>query len=555
MNTALLNDIFRMLAGIGMFLLGMKFLEDALRHIAGRSFKLFLRRQTGSKVKAILGGAVVTAVLQSGSVVNLMVLAFVGSGVLTLRHALAVMLGSNIGTTLDSWVVALVGFRYSIEMIAYPLLGLAGLLLAGTTKGTSWNHRAMMFFGIAALFVGLDFIKSGFSEMAGQIDFTPYRDYPIIVFMLAGVIITALIQSSYATVALVLGALHAGALTLLPATAIVLGAEVGTTVKLLIAASGGEAAKRRVAWANFLFNTITILVVGLAIRPINQLLTGPFGITDPLVGLVFFQSFVNVAGALVFLPLLNPAARFLEKRVGEKYAVCRHINNVPAASADLALEAMEKEVHRFVGLTLIFFRTSFRLPTDANSDIGESSFAHESVQVQYAFLKELHGQVHAYYLSFPGDQLTREESLRAEQVIGSLRNAMFAAKSIHDSGSDIVQLRESSNEEKFSIYVRSRQQMSDFSAEMFRLLTLPDAGRFEPIVAAYQKIQTGYGEQIDELYRPAVAGRLNETEISTLLNFNRELYSGFKAMVWSVKDLLLTEKEAEYFSELPGFIR
>ena len=108
--------VSKMLAGIGFFILGMNFVETALRRLAGRSFKIFLRNHTSNKLKSILGGAIVTGVLQSSSVVNLMVLAFVGAGVLTMRNALAIILGANIGTTLDSWVVALVGFSFSSRM-------------------------------------------------------------------------------------------------------------------------------------------------------------------------------------------------------------------------------------------------------------------------------------------------------------------------------------------------------------------------------------------------------------------------------------------------------
>lgn len=538
-----------------MFLIGMRFLEDAVRHLAGRSFKLFLRRHTGNHLRAILGGTVVTALLQSGSVVNLMVLAFVGSGVLSLRHAMAVMLGANIGTTLDSWIVALAGFRFNIELIAYPLLGLSGLLLASTARKTDWNYRAMLGFGIGALFVGLDLLKGGFSVIAEQIDFSLYHDLPVVLFLLIGVVLTALIQSSYATMAIALGALHAGALDLLPATAVVLGSELGTTVKLLVAATGGVAAQRRVAWANFSFNALTIAVAGLAIRPINTLITVNLGITDPLVGLVFFQSLINVVGAMLFLPMLNPVSHFLERRVGDHDSLSRYIRQVPPASADLALEAMEKEVTRFQKLVLDFFRRSFELPPNLPSDKSDALLHISHVAEEYARIKELHGEVTAYFLLIPRDQLDKEEGLKADQLISSLRNGMYAAKSLHDSTADIRQLRESSNEEKYSAYERARKEMDEFTTGAIRLFDLPAGARFEPIVALYQELQKRYAGQIDRLYHPALASRVNQIEISTLLNFNRELYSGFKAMIWAVKDLLLTQQEADYFSELPGFIR
>ena len=549
-----LNGFFRMLAGIGMFLIGMRFLEDGVRHLAGRSFKLFLKRHTGNTPKAVVVGALVTAVLQSGSVVNLMVLAFVGSGVLRFRHALAVILGSNIGTTIDSWVLALAGFRFNIESVAYPLLGVAGLLSASTSKGSSWNHRAMLTLGIGALFVGLDLIKAGFSVIAERIDFQVFADQPVFVFILAGVLITALIQSSYATVALTLSALHAGAVAILPAMAVVLGAELGTTVKLLIASAGGSAAQRRVAWANIGFNAFTIAAAGLAILPISGFISGVLQVRDPLLALVCFQSLINVASALCFLPVLEPAARFLERRIRESSAVCRFIDQVPADSADLAIDAVEKEVERFLRLDLVFFRSSFGLGQDI-TDRAEAGFHQRNVSGQYGFLKGLHGEVHAFFLAVPKDQLSPEEIQRTDQLISSLRNGMYAAKSLHDSAADIRQLRESSNEEKYKAFEHARQEMDEFTSGIAQLLAEPATGKFDQVVRSYQDLQTRYGQRINLLYRPATASRLNEVEISTLLNFNRELYSGFKAMVWAVKDLVLTRNEAEYFSELPGFIR
>src|SRR5688572_24385198 len=120
-------DIWKSLAGVAIFLLGMKFLEDSLRQLAGRPFKLFLKKQTSNKLKAIGGGAIVTGLLQSSSVVGLMVLAFVGAGVITMQNALAIFLGANLGTTINSWIVALLGFKFNIESFALPITAVAGI--------------------------------------------------------------------------------------------------------------------------------------------------------------------------------------------------------------------------------------------------------------------------------------------------------------------------------------------------------------------------------------------------------------------------------------------
>ncbi|MEY4930817.1 MAG: hypothetical protein RI909_1541, partial [Bacteroidota bacterium] len=225
-------DLSQMLAGIGIFLLGMNFLEETLKNLAGRSFKLFLRKQTTNKIKAIGGGALLTGVLQSSSVVNLMVLAFVGAGVLTMQNALAVVLGSNVGATLTSWIIASLGFKINIQSLALPIVGIAGVFMAMFKQGRfhQWSKFA---FGFGALFVGLGFIKTGFEDLVINVDFSLFRHYPAIIFLIIGFVITSLIQASSATVALTLSALYADAITLPSAMAIVLGSEVGTTVKLL----------------------------------------------------------------------------------------------------------------------------------------------------------------------------------------------------------------------------------------------------------------------------------------------------------------------------------
>jgi len=123
------TDIWMLIAGLGLFLYGMFHLEDSMKQMEGRSFKLFLQKNTKNKFKAIISGTMVTAVLQSSSIVNLMVLSFVGAGILSMRNAMAVVLGANIGGTFNSWLVALLGFKVELNSITLPLIGIAGICL------------------------------------------------------------------------------------------------------------------------------------------------------------------------------------------------------------------------------------------------------------------------------------------------------------------------------------------------------------------------------------------------------------------------------------------
>ena len=230
----ILNLIFKLVAGVGLFLFAMYLLEESLKNLSGRNFKLFLQRTTKNRVGAVAGGAVVTGVLQSSSMVSLMVLAFVGAGVFTMKNAMAIILGANLGTTLDSWLVATLGFKVDIEVAAYPVVFIGGMLLILFSNRKKIKYISYFLFGFGLLFIGIAFMKTAMEEQVKNFDFSQYAEMPLLVFLFIGFIITSLVQSSSVTMALTLSALHAGAIGFAPAAAIVLGSETGTTIKILI---------------------------------------------------------------------------------------------------------------------------------------------------------------------------------------------------------------------------------------------------------------------------------------------------------------------------------
>lgn len=228
------TEFWMLVAGLGLFLYGMSHLEEALKQMEGRSFKLFLQKNTKQKLRAIFSGTIVTGLLQSSSIVNLMVLSLVGAGILTMRNAMAVVLGANIGGTFNSWLVALLGFKVELNSITFPLIGLSGISLIVFNKKKNLNRIALFFMGIGMLFLGLQFMKESMDSLMKAFDFTPYLSYPSIVFLLLGFAITAVVQTSSATVVVVLTALYSHIIPIETAIAVVLGAELGTTVKLIL---------------------------------------------------------------------------------------------------------------------------------------------------------------------------------------------------------------------------------------------------------------------------------------------------------------------------------
>ncbi len=546
-----------MLAGVAFFLLAMSFMEDALRLLAGRKFKIFLKQQTNNRLKAIGGGAIVTGLLQSSSIVNLIILSMVGAGVVKMENALAIMLGSNLGTTLDSWLVAAVGFNLTIETWALPAAAITGICMTLLNKEKKLFLWLKFLFSLAFLFIALGFIKTGMEDWVKQTDLSSFTKYPVLIFLFLGIFLTAIIQSSSATIALTLSALYSNAITLYIATAIVLGSEIGTTLKLFLASVKGLPAKKRVALGNFLFNAITVSIIFLLLRPVNKLLTDVLYIEDNLIALVFFQTFVNLCSIILFFPFLKLFGRFLLYQFTGRTNESFYISKVPVADTDLALEALENETKHFISHVIDYSLSSFNLRGITNDDTPEHKKVYQkTIAEKYNYIKHLHGEMHSFCLKLQQVSTEKNETERLNQLISAIRNCMYAAKNINDAQHDIEQMSNSSNDIKYNFYISARDKTLNFYEHIDLLLTKSkDFNQFEELTKAYNTVTKGYLQTLESLYKSNLANKINEVEISTLINFNRELYTSFKSVLFGLKDYLLTTKEAAYFDALPGFIR
>jgi phosphate:Na+ symporter len=552
-----LFDIWKMLSGVAFLLLAMNFMENSLRLLAGRRFKLFLKTQTTSKIKAIGGGAIVTGLLQSSSIVNLLVLSMVGAGVVQMENALALMLGSNLGTTLNSWLLVTLGFNYNIENLALPVIGVAGICMAFINEESKWFAGFKFIFSLAFLFIALGYIKTGMEEFVKQTDLSLFNKYPVIVFLLLGILLTTIVQSSSATIALTLSALHTNAITLYVATAIVLGSEIGTTFKLFLASAKGLAVKKRVALGNFLFNIVTVVVIFITLRPVNYLITDVLQLKDNLYALVFFQSFVNLCCVILFFPFLQLFGKFLLKRFADIEDESFYINKVPVTDAGLAVEALENETKHLISHVIEYSLESFELKEiRMNEPDKYKGFYAKTTAEKYDYIKQLHGEIHAFYLKLQKTTTDKIETERMEQLISAIRNSMYAAKNIKDARHDIDQMRNSSNDIKYSFYLQSREKLLHFNGRLLVAMNSRNAkNHFEELTSLYQSVTAGYTETLQLFYKENMFNCVSEMEISTLINFNRQVYTSFKSILFGMKDYLLTAKEAEYFDSLPGFIR
>ena len=553
-----LNSIFKLAAGIGLFLFAMYLIEEALKNLSGRTFKLFLQRVTKNNVGAVAGGTVVTAILQSSSMVSFMVLAFVGAGVFTMKNAMAIILGANLGTTLASWLVATLGFKTNIEIIAFPVVCIGGflLILFGNRKKIKYLSYFLLGFGI--LFIGLSFMKTAMEAQVEHFDLSEYAAMPKIIFLFLGFIITMVVQSSSVTMALTLSALHAGVVDFPTAAAIVLGSETGTTIKIVLGAIGGNASKKRVALGNILFNIILTIIAFILLKPILLLITDIFNIKDSLIGLVTFSSLINLLAILIFLPTLDLYSKFLERFFKDTDgSTAAFIGHASINEPETALDLFRRETKYFIHNSMLFNLELFKINTislDKNyTEINEKrAFFSKTEEEKYEFLKQLQGELHAFYLALR-TKLEGEKQAELNQLISAVRSAMHSVKSVKDIGTNITNLRNSSKDIKYNFFIHHKKETENLYLQLYSMLTQGKNASFEELQLLFDSIQNNYTTALNTFYTEAVNAPIEKIDITTVINFNRELFTSNKAMVMAIKEIVLDEKQAEIFNEIPKY--
>lgn len=288
MNYSIL-DFLGLLGAVGLFLYGMKVMSEGLQKVAGDRLRNILSAMTRNRFTGLLTGCAITALIQSSSASTVMVVSFVNAGLMTLAQSMAVIFGANVGTTFTAWIIALFGFKVDVSVAVLPMVALAVILLF--TNKSRAKSLGEFLIGFAFLFMGLNMISDYVPDLQSNPEmFAVLRQYAsmgigsIVIFLLVGLVVTAIIQSSAATFAIVLIMCSKGWITFDLACAVVLGSNIGTTVTPLLASMSGNVAARRTAMGHLLFNllgTVWCICVFVPFADLNAWLTEAIGQGDP----------------------------------------------------------------------------------------------------------------------------------------------------------------------------------------------------------------------------------------------------------------------------------
>ncbi len=330
----LVISLIKIIGSVGLFLFGMQILSEGLQKSASGKLKKTLEMMTGNRLLSVLTGFLITVVIQSSSATTVMVVSFVNAGLMNLISAIGVILGANIGTTVTGWLVALLGF--SVDITILSLFSIAVALPFLFSKKTKAREYAEIFMGFGLLFIGLEFIQASMPDISSHPEILSFLSqfedgsvFSILICVLIGTLLTIVVQSSSASMAITITMAYQGWIGVWTASALCLGQNIGTTVTAYIASLGASTNAKRAATAHTLFNVVGSVLVLFLMKPMLNIVdwitrANIFAISEGEMHMVLptflatFHTLFNVFNTIVFFPFVRPFASLIEHIIPEK---------------------------------------------------------------------------------------------------------------------------------------------------------------------------------------------------------------------------------------------
>ena len=489
-------QIFTLLGALGMFLYGMNLMSSGLQKAAGDKLRGLLSSMTSNPFKGVMTGLGVTSVIQSSSATTVMVVSFVNAGLLTLTQAIGVIMGANIGTTVTAWMVSWLGFKADISLLAVPLM-LLGFLFSNSKKSQRQNIGELIV-GFCLLFLGLSFMKESVPDLreTPQVlefvkEWSGHGFGSVLIFLVFGTILTLVLQSSSATMAITLIMLSMGWIPFQMACAMVLGENIGTTITANIAASIGNTQAKRAAMSHTIFNVFGVIWALILFKPFLGLvgkIIELFGLPNPaaegfavaspdsptstaaLYGLSMLHTLFNTINTLIliwFTKLIEKAVVFIikaPKNQKEEFRL-KYISAGPLATPELASEqALEEIIH--------FAQISEKGLGYAQSAICESdSDNFEVLRSKLVKYEEISDRIEYEIASFLNSVSAGDISVETSTKIKAMYKIIGELESLGDSGETISR-----------ILTRKNIHKREFDKEMLKNLI----GMCDTVADAYE---------------------------------------------------------------------
>jgi phosphate:Na+ symporter len=532
--------IIELIIGLGVFLFGMVQLERGIEQLNSRWIKSWLSKNTNRPLKSIFTGTAITAIVQSSSMVSLLILAFASAGLIPLINAVGVLLGANLGTTFTGWIVATLGFKLDLDVVALPLIGLGCLVQVFAEKREQLVAGGRLVFGLGMLIFGLSIMKESVAQLPEQVDVEQLKTLNAVSFLLLGTLLTAVIQSSSATMMIALTALNSGIIGLPSAAALIIGADLGTTSTTALGSLKGSPIKRQLALAHISFNVVTALLAFIFLLPLLTQIMQWLAISDPLYSLVAFHSCFNLIGLILFIPFLTPFSQWIGRRF-----ICKPVHteiqlaDVPIAVPEAAISHSQKNVRALletaiaINLRNLRLEKKVQLTKPVSQALSQKLHNTTPFEKRYEALKHSEGELLRYASKVQTQPLDEQQSEQLVAIIACMRETVFAVKTLKDIRPNLVLLRHSQQADLNQLFADYQIALKLFYQQLLELLY---GEHDEPYILEQLTILTQKNEQMHFEFHASIQAYCKKDtvlsdQLSTLFNVNREVWQSGKSLI------------------------
>jgi len=515
-------------AGVSILLFGMITLEEGFKAFTKGPLKTILRKATNKLYKSISLGAIVTAFIQSSSLVSVITISFISAGLISLAGGIGLIFGANIGTTATAWLVAGFGLKIKISILAMPML-IFGIIFS-FQKTSTLKGVGNILTGLGFFFLGIYFMKDGFDVFSQDFDLTVYAVpgyLGVIIYTGIGIFITTILQSSSASLALILTALSVGQIEYDNALAMAIGTNVGTTITALIGSVGSNIAGRRLALAHLIFNLVTGLVALAFIYPLTRLvdkLSMSFGISadDYTLKLALFHTIFNVLGVLIMIPLIHKLEQFLLRFVKDHRVKDidepKFLNEAALEFAGTAISSLENETkYLFENATYEIVTHALNMHrNDISSDLKPKALIKKSteeidIDVRNLYVhkvKTIYGKILEFATRTQTElELNKAQNKRISEIKIANRKMVEVIRDVKELRRNISKFTNSDNE-----YIK--KEYNGFRKQMVKVFRAIYAFKMD------ENRETSYTELLEMRKKAKVQSKRSSNKINNLIRKN-----------------------------------
>lgn len=403
-------------SGIAIFLFGMLSLEEGFRAFSGGILEQILQKSTDKLYKSIGFGIITTTIMQSSSLVSVLTISFLGAGLIGLTQGIGIILGANIGTTSGAWLMATFGLKVKISAYAMPMLVFGVIFIF--QKNKQLKGIGYILSGLGFLFLGISYMKEGFEALKNAVDLSSFAIggfSGLLIFIGIGILATIIMQSSHATIVIILAALSVGQITYENALALTIGANIGTTITAIIGSLSSNIDGKRLAAAHFIFNMITAVIAVVILHQmiyVVDIFSGLVGIggDNHTLKLAVFDTLFKVMGVVIFLPFIAKLVKFLESTFKEDIIksgidTVRYLNDSVLELPATSLAAIIRETKHLYDNTFEIICQGLNLKekniasTISISEVIKDSYSDEPVDIEEYYENRIKG-IYSEIVSF-----------------------------------------------------------------------------------------------------------------------------------------------------------